>query len=113
VASTHRHVAPGRYYRIGAGAVGPTDGAVAGTTATQAPPAASSGATSPIDIAGAWTGFLGGAMSSAQVALGAALVIVAFVVLVAQTSGGAAACRCVAGGARRAARLIPGVGALA
>jgi hypothetical protein len=58
-------------------------------------------------------GFLASGVSAAQVALGTALIAVALLMLVSQTSAGGAAGSAVAGGARRGLRFIPGIGALA
>lgn len=111
-AHTWRAVPPIRFERIGGPAAAAVTGPVDATTAAQAPPAVSAGASSPTDVAGAVSGFLGDAVTAGQVVLGGGLLVVALILLVSQTSAGAGAGRAAAGGARRAARFIPGVGAL-
>lgn len=64
-------------------------------------------------ISSTWSGFLGGAVNAAEVALGAVLIVAAIGIVVSQTSAGRAAGGAAGGAARRGARLIPGVGALA
>lgn len=97
----HRHIPPSRYARVG------------GPQAAQSSSSSSAG-TNPLDaISGAWSAFLANALDGTQVALGAALVAVSVLILVSQTSAGRGAGGAALGGARRAARFIPGVGALA
>ncbi len=108
-AQTRRRQAPARY---GVGAGAPSASPRAATPA-QTPPS-SSGDSGPLSgISSAVAGFLASGVAAAQVALGAGLLGVGLLLLVSQTSAGAQLGRTAAAGARRGARLIPGVGALA
>lgn len=64
-------------------------------------------------ISDAIAGFLAGAVNSAQIALGVALVGTALLIVLSQTSAGRAAGGAAKGGARLGLRAVPVVGALA
>jgi hypothetical protein len=117
-AHTFRVAAPARVHPMGVdlarGSGGPAASAPVDSPAATQATLASSPSSNPLDaVSSAWAGFLASGVASAQVALGAALVGVALLILVSQTSAGAAAGRGAAGGARRALRFVPVVGALA
>ena len=82
----------GAYYRPGAAVGGPSSG-------------------NP--ITDAINAFQAGALEAAMVGLGVLLIATAFLIIVSQTSAGAAAGSVGMGAARRGLRAIPGVGILA
>jgi hypothetical protein len=102
------------YNRIGIG--GPTASPSLGPSSLGSPPASassSSSASTSNPISSAISAVLADALGAAQVAGGITLLGLGLLLVLSQTSAGAAAGRGAVGGARRAARLIPGVGVLA